>query len=90
MDTAGPISVFSYARRSTTIRPQIQVRETVPATAPGDYRSLPRGVDCPAGSRAVKPSKPEEKPTEIGVSGISSGPSMEPESPSTLEPRSHL
>jgi hypothetical protein len=82
--------MFTYAKRSTTVRPKIFAGTAVQFLPPGHYRSIPQGVGLPVPNKRSKPSQSREKPENIGTSGVTHEPLMEPENAPTLEPTSRL
>jgi hypothetical protein len=90
MSDNGLVNMFVAAKSGTIVRGKIMSMETVPAGQAGHTRSIPRGIDTSAPSRRTSGSSGREHPVGIKSSGVSFDPATEPESLSTLEPKSPL
>jgi len=81
---------YNYTPRCTKVRTRILKAEMVEGAKNGHSRSTPQGISSPIPSKKYKASSRKEVPVDITTSGVNSDTFMEPESPASLEPKSHL
>lgn len=88
--STAPYTEFGFAPQSTILRPRVLTIEPMSIPQAGHHRSIPKGMDSPAPSKRVQPSKTREMPHDMTTSGVTGAPATEPENAPILQPVSRL